>query len=702
MIFLNPAVLFGLLAASIPVLIHLLNLRKLKRVDFSTLAFLKELQKNKIRKIKLKQWLLMALRMGIILFLVTAFARPTLKGTAIGGTASAAKTTAVFILDNTPSMSVVDSKGSYFNQAKAAVNELLDQLQEGDDAALILVGDSGEEKIKTTNDLVRFRKEVNDAKISDESGYLNSAIVKAAEILGNSDNFNKEIYILSDFQSGRLFKQGGISNLGRLLNDKVRLYTFNFSGKSVYNIGIDNIKVNTQIFEQNKPVDFGVTVTNYSNQPVSNLVVSLYVDKERSAQQSVSLGAGESKIISMEAAIKETGYVDVYAEIEDDEVAADNKRYTNIFIPKEIPVGIFAENPADAKFVNLALNAGSNGSTLNISSKPLTQISSLDLSQFDVVIIIGSDLSGAGQKLLSYTAAGGGLFLMPGSDGDLQSFKQLTSGLKLPTPSVSVGKINDTGSPVRFDKIDFENPVFQNIFAHREKKAVESPEIYYYYKISTEGKGRSIISLADGSSFLGEYKSGKGKIFLMNISPVLSWSTFPLKSLFAPLMSKSVYYLASKDRTENDYIAGGIVNINLSGNTSPQIKIRKPDGTDDFINLQDAGSSSYLKYNETSLTGNYKVYGGNKIIDEFTVNPDPRESVTKYLDNDEFEEYLKKIDFKGKFINVGGNQDPAKIVLQSRFGSELWKYFILIAIILAFVEMAVARNAKKDLAGGVN
>ena len=113
MLFLNPAVLFGLLAASIPVLIHLLNLRKLKRIEFSTLAFLKELQKNKIRKIKLKQWLLLALRVLIILFLVMAFARPTIKGIAIGGTTSAAKTTAVFILDDTYSMSVVDANGSY-------------------------------------------------------------------------------------------------------------------------------------------------------------------------------------------------------------------------------------------------------------------------------------------------------------------------------------------------------------------------------------------------------------------------------------------------------------------------------------------------------------------------------------------------------------------------------------------------------------
>ncbi len=52
MVFLNPSILLGLLAASIPILIHILNFRKLKKVEFSTLAFLKELQKSKIKKYK--------------------------------------------------------------------------------------------------------------------------------------------------------------------------------------------------------------------------------------------------------------------------------------------------------------------------------------------------------------------------------------------------------------------------------------------------------------------------------------------------------------------------------------------------------------------------------------------------------------------------------------------------------------------------
>ncbi len=91
------------------------------------------------------------LRVMIILFLVTAFARPTLKGVSIGGTTSAAKTSSVFILDNTFSMSVIDQKGSYFNQAKEAIKNLIQHLQEGDDAALILVSHMAVNSITRTN-----------------------------------------------------------------------------------------------------------------------------------------------------------------------------------------------------------------------------------------------------------------------------------------------------------------------------------------------------------------------------------------------------------------------------------------------------------------------------------------------------------------------------------------------------------------------
>ena len=596
MIFLNPAVLFGLLAASIPVLIHLLNLKKLKKIEFSTLSFLKELQKNKIRKLKLKQWLLLALRVLIILLVVTAFARPTLKGVALGGTTSAAKTTAVFILDDTFSMSAVGSDGSYFNQAKQTIISLLDNLQEGDEAALVLVSDQGNEEIKPTLNLSEFRKQVKDADISFSSGTLNHSIIRAGEILNNSRNFNKEIYLLSDFQKGRLEQESSLPDLSRLLNDKVKLYTFDFSGKDIFNLGIDEFEVNTRIFEKDKPVSFKVTVTNYSEQPADNAVVSLFIEGKRSAQQSISLSPGESKSINMEAEAKSSGYIDALAELEDDDILQDNKRYTNFFVPDKIPAAIFYDNEADVKFIETALGLSGESGTVKLTEKNLNQLSSYDLSQFGVVIVDGSKNISDIDRLRTYVESGGGLLLAPGGNSSVTDFAKICSVLGLPVPEGTAGSLNETDNAVTFEKVEYDHPIFQNIFASSKSKKLQSPDIYYHYRLSTLGRGISIITLTDGSSFLGDYKIGKGRVLLLNTSPVLSWSNFPLKNIFAPLMLKSVFYLASKDKPENDYFAGQPVTVSLSGGAVPQIRVERPDKTEDLINLEKSGSLNYVTY----------------------------------------------------------------------------------------------------------
>src|SRR5579871_3193963 len=101
MTFLNPFALFALVAASFPVLFHLFAQRRARRVEFSSIRFLKQLEKRSMRKVKLRQILLLILRTLLIAFLVLAFSRPALRGF-LGGFfgASHANTTAVVLFDN--------------------------------------------------------------------------------------------------------------------------------------------------------------------------------------------------------------------------------------------------------------------------------------------------------------------------------------------------------------------------------------------------------------------------------------------------------------------------------------------------------------------------------------------------------------------------------------------------------------------------
>jgi hypothetical protein len=70
-----------------------------------------------------------------------------------------------------------------------------------------------------------------------------------------------------------------------------------------------------------------------------------------------------------------------------------------------------------------------------------------------------------------------------------------------------------------------------------------------------------------------------------------------------------------------------------------------------------------------------------------------------YASELDFENYLKEIKFSGDYVTIDKNSNISEKILQARFGSELWRYFLLIAIILALLEMTIARNAKKDLEG---
>jgi hypothetical protein len=126
---------------------------------------------------------------------------------------------------------------------------------------------------------------------------------------------------------------------------------------------------------------------------------------------------------------------------------------------------------------------------------------------------------------------------------------------------------------------------------------------------------------------LSEYKIGKGKIFLLNTSPVLSWSDFPLKSIFAPLINKSVLYLASKDRAESEQVAGADVDINLKGEAVSQVKVLRPDDLEEYINIENQSGTDYVSYKNPKLTGIYKFYSGSKIIENRAVNADPSESI---------------------------------------------------------------------------
>ena len=133
--FLNPAYLFGLLAASAPVIIHLLNRRRIKRIRFPAVKFLLLSQKRISRTKRLRHWFLLALRTFAILVLVLLLARPIFQ-TGAGLFASGGPSSVALVLDNSLSMTW-SRDGEGFKQAKDAAARLFAAMSAGDRAALV-------------------------------------------------------------------------------------------------------------------------------------------------------------------------------------------------------------------------------------------------------------------------------------------------------------------------------------------------------------------------------------------------------------------------------------------------------------------------------------------------------------------------------------------------------------------------------------
>ncbi len=689
MTFLNPAVLFGLIAASIPILIHLLNLRKLKKIEFSSLIFLKELQKNKIRKIKVKQWLLLVIRTLILIFLVMAFARPALKGISLGGITSSAKTSAVIIIDDTYSMSVIKSDGSLFNKAKLHISEILSQLQEGDEVAVIkMSGFPQDEEINFSKDLSSAKDKIRALEISSVSGDLHSAIVKAEKLLSGSHNYNKEIYIISDFQKQRLTEEKALPDLSGGLSEKVRIYAIQPEKSVPVNAAVELVKILSGVFEKNKPVEVEGVIKNHSESPVENLTASLFINGERVSQKSISLQPGESQKVVFQGLLKKSGHQDIFIEIDEDMITEDNRRFESIFLPEKIKLLLLFDDAANVPFLKLALNIANPGGIFIIEEASTSKASSYDFRKYNAIIVIGSKGLNTRTELEQYVSGGGNLMFFPGRNESPENVKTLFSAI---APLRDAGNVTSTSA--EFGTVDLLHPVLAGLFVSKEKSKIESPVINTYLKISSSS-GYPVIRLNDGSFFLSEYKYGKGHALLFSVTPVPEASDLPYKSIFAPLIYKSVLFLSSSEREEQIIAGSPLILNNIS---TKYISLARANQPEEKITINSESGQISYSYTATNVLSNYFFKNASGIFRAVPVNCDTRESVPEYLTGQEIKDYLAKINFKGNLYEIGWNDNISAALGSLRFGTELWKYFVLLALILLIAEMLIARANKKDL-----
>ncbi len=698
MTFLNPTFLFALVASAIPILIHLLNLRRLKTVEFSSVKFLKELQLSRIRSLKIKQIILLILRVFGIVFLVLAFARPVIKGYLFKPILSGqARSSVVIVLDNTLSMASVDENGSFINQAKSIANGIASLLNESDEFALIRLSDIP--SVSTDgfiHDVSHLRKLIDETSFVYSHKKITDAISIAGRIIESSRNLNREIYIISDFQKSEFASE--IKKDFKLSPD-VKVFLVNVGNFTKGNLSVDKVEIKNKIIFSGRTLALEAGITNHSDSDVENYVVSVFVNGRRVAQKSINLEGKSAKTVDFNILTEEmSSFVDGFVEIEDDDFNFDNRRYFTLYIPNEVKV-LLVGGLDDLRFLQLAFSTIKEmfkNTFFKITETTLQFLPKVNFSNFDVIFIVNPSYIDRqiAVKLKSFVSNGGGLVIFLGSKLNAKLMNQeFNSVFGLPEFEGIVKQ------KMFFSKVEYENPVFEGVFIEKPKK-IDSPEIIEYVKFRTNYGLTNIIELSDGTPFLAEKTEGNGKILIYTTEPTDKFSDLPYKSIFIPLVLQSVLYLSGSINLKAEYSIDDTVEIpryqvaKFFGRNPRELKLKRPDGSDFIFKLSDA----QLNLAYATIPGVYFVSenipteSSGKFI-KVAFNPPRDEFVYEKISEAEVENLMKRFGVgQYRFLTPGDERKIANEILRARYGVELWKFFLVLSLLAFFIESIISRK----------
>ena len=692
MSFLNPFVLVALAAASIPFLLHLLNLRKLRRVEFSSLRFLKELQKTKVRKVKLKQILLLILRTALIVFAVLAFARPVLQGTS-GLPGARATATAIIIIDNSMSMMMRDDQGERFKQAKDAAVDLLEELEEGDVAGIIPLTDPGSAlDMGTSRNREVLIREVLDLETGYGPARYADAIPVAQQLLESAPNVNQEIYLITDAQSINSEKMG---TAPFVLDRNVRLVLVPIGDDENVppNLSVDSLQVLTAIFESDKPLEVRAWVHNYGTEEVENVPVSLYIEGNREAQNTVSLGPGESVSVDLSSPPRRTGFLGGYVEVEGDDLEEDNRRYFAFRVIDGSRVAVVASGES-GRLLDLTLGLPGLFRAQNFSANAL---STVDLDNFSAVALadVSSVNGGMATRLAEWVEGGGGLVIWGGPGMNPAQFNT-TLGAALGLPLGSMVERTGDQVPLEFSGFEKGHPLFTGVFDQIGFGRVESPKIY---QALPPGGGDPIVTMTNGMPFMSEKRLGRGRVIYISVPPSSAWSDLPRRSIFVPIVVRSMLYVGASGEEYQQFLVGeeAFLTLPSSEATSEQIQVIPPSGEDIYVPARPYASGVSIAVDQLDEPGIYRVMSGGKEIARFAANMDNRESDLRPTEEEAFRElFASRMDAPDHLVVLDPGDNVSDVVFQSRLGLELWRYFLALALLCAFTEMIVGRSGGKD------
>jgi len=635
--FKHPEILWALTLLLIPILIHLFQFRRFKKIAFTNVAMLQKVVAESRKSNTLKKWLLLLTRLAMLAALVMAFAKPFSTKT----TALQEEETVIYLDD------------SFSMQAKTNGLSLLEKSTQE-----FIKGTHSERMFSVFTNIKTYKnvtiKDIQNTLLalpySPKQLNLDEIRLKATSLFSKAANTRKNLVLISDFQNIIATPAPSIDTTHNTFFVPVR-------PKTIENVSLDSIHLQLNPAEQSK-----LSVFLSGKQDRENLPISLYDDENLIAKTSAEFQQnGRSQV---DFSIPSNKKINGRLHIVDHSLTYDNQFFFNINDKKKIKVLAVSNSHGDY------LRRLYTPEEFVFNNYPINELDYSALDKQNVVVLNGlKSIPTSLQKVLrTFHQDGGTVIVIPSVESDLTSYNQFLSGYF----ASQLVERNSTGKKIT--TISFQHPLYANVF-EKEVSNFQYPTINHFFRIKS--KAPRILSLEGNDPFL----LGIDGFYFFTGSLEAENSNFKNSPLIVPTFYNMAAY--SLKASEPYHILGKPITIDIPVTLGNDKVLNLSKTGNGFIPLQQSFPNKVrLTFDENPSTdGIYSIKNATQTLGNISFNYPRNESKLNYLDIENFTGAKTLDSIPMLFKHLEEEQSIAAY----------WKWFVILALFLTLVEVIIQK-----------
>lgn len=674
MILTNPLFLIGLVAVGIPIAVHLFNFRRYRKVYFSNVERLQELQQETRRQSRLREYLILLCRILFVVFMVLAFAQPVIsrrsQSVHRGGSVIS-----VYV-DNSYSMENTGRDGQLLETAKQKAREIVAAYKPGDRYQLLTNEASGREFRWLSRE--EFLTALEEVEPVPSTVFMSTMAQRQHDFLHSSSAVNMYAYVVSDFQKTT-------SDLAMMPRDTmIRTTLVPLEGSQTANVYIDTMTLSAPVCYQGNTITAKVTVVNTGDEAVEKVPVRLYVNNKERAIATVDLSAEGRATVDLSFVVDCGGVLDGRIEISDYPITFDDRLYFVLNVRDKIRA-LEIDGGQKNEYLSKLYE---NDSALTFQTMSLGQMDYGQVSKQDYIILneLPEIPTGLGQALIAFVKDGGTLTVIPSETSEVDGYSQMLAQFKAPR----LAQWRKT--PAKVSKMNAESSLYRNVF-EGNNESLELPKVTGYFKMVADGgvARESLMALENGDDYLVQTQMGGGRLFLFAVPMRLEMTDFVQQALFVPTLFNMALY-SRPAGVPYSVLGDGrpiLLNTREVGEVS---RLVDQDGKVDLIpDIRRREGRYYLvMHDQIKASGCYrlKTSAGEEGI---AFNYSRFESDLDYYERGEVLRMVKGQHLEEYEVIKTPEKSLEAIIKAQNDGVSLWRWCLVLALLALLAEMIVVR-----------